>query len=240
MDFSCRAASGNYFERDRCRTDRHVAAVAACWLYARVSASFALWSHLAVPTFAGALPRHQFSHRSLMTIAHPTQVLRRANKALVPTAGADLSSMLSAARTRHPFSTPTSAPTVGTACVRLRKRTFLAGMDFNSLLQKIVLIFLLCAASCRAELYYPTDDASWQTATAAVAGSDPVLLADAVNLWLSLVGELRRYQRPTPAALRRGATFGSAESRRAAGSVTARPGKTIRSSLLSPHSTSSS
>ena len=103
--------------------------------------------------------------------------------------------------------------------VRLRKRTFLAGMNFYSLMQKIALIFLLCAASCRAELYYPTDDASWQTTTAAVAGSDPVFLADAVNLWLSLVGELRRYQRPTPAALRRGAAFGSAVSRRASGSL---------------------
>lgn len=36
-------------------------------------------------------------------------------KALVPTAGAALSAMLSVALTRHPVSTPTLAPAVGTA-----------------------------------------------------------------------------------------------------------------------------
>ena len=39
----------------------------------------------------------------------------RANKALVPTAGAALSAMLSVALTRHPVSTLTPAPAVGTA-----------------------------------------------------------------------------------------------------------------------------
>ncbi len=38
-----------------------------------------------------------------------------ANKALVPTAGTALSSMLSVTRTRHPVSTLTLAPAVGTA-----------------------------------------------------------------------------------------------------------------------------
>jgi hypothetical protein len=39
----------------------------------------------------------------------------RANKALVPTAGAALSAMLSITLTRHPVSTFTPAPAVGTA-----------------------------------------------------------------------------------------------------------------------------
>jgi hypothetical protein len=38
-----------------------------------------------------------------------------ANKALVPTAGAAVSSMLSVTLTRHPVSTLTPAPAVGTA-----------------------------------------------------------------------------------------------------------------------------
>ena len=38
-----------------------------------------------------------------------------ANKALVPAAGAVLSSILSVTRTRHPVSTSTPAPAVGTA-----------------------------------------------------------------------------------------------------------------------------
>jgi hypothetical protein len=40
---------------------------------------------------------------------------RRANKALVPTAGAALSAMLSVTLTRTPVSTLTPAPAVGTA-----------------------------------------------------------------------------------------------------------------------------
>ena len=40
---------------------------------------------------------------------------RRANEALVPTAGAALSPMLSVTLTRHPISTLTPAPAVGTA-----------------------------------------------------------------------------------------------------------------------------
>jgi hypothetical protein len=39
----------------------------------------------------------------------------RANKALVPTAGAALSAMLSITLARHPVSTFTPAPAVGTA-----------------------------------------------------------------------------------------------------------------------------
>ena len=42
-------------------------------------------------------------------------VKMRANKALAPTAGAALSSMLSVTPIRHPVSTLTPAPAVGTA-----------------------------------------------------------------------------------------------------------------------------
>ena len=46
---------------------------------------------------------------------------KRANKALVPTAGAPLSAMLSVTPTRHPVSTLTPASAVGTALTLAKK-----------------------------------------------------------------------------------------------------------------------
>ncbi len=50
-----------------------------------------------------------------MTILSKIAGQTRANKALVPTAGAHLSPMLSVTSTRHSVSTLTPAPAVGTA-----------------------------------------------------------------------------------------------------------------------------
>lgn len=50
-----------------------------------------------------------------MIAAHHTTGQTKANKALVPTAGAAVSAMLSVALTRPPVSTLTPAPAVGTA-----------------------------------------------------------------------------------------------------------------------------
>ena len=50
-----------------------------------------------------------------MTTVEQSHDQRRANKSLVPTAGAGLSAMLPVALTRHPIYTLTPAPAVGTA-----------------------------------------------------------------------------------------------------------------------------
>ena len=47
-------------------------------------------------------------------------------------------------------------------------------------MHRIALLMLLCCISARANPYFPTDDATWQTTTPAEAGADPAMLAEAV------------------------------------------------------------
>ena len=56
----------------------------------------------------------------------------RANKALVPTAGAAFSSMLSGTLTRYPVSTLTPAPAGGTALTLAKKFGLAKNSDFPS------------------------------------------------------------------------------------------------------------
>ena len=60
-------------------------------------------------------------------------------------------------------------------------RNFPAPLWFVKRMMKATLLLLLCVSSARAQIYYPTSDASWQTTTAAAVGADPVLLAEALT-----------------------------------------------------------
>lgn len=60
-------------------------------------------------------------------------------------------------------------------------RNFPAPLLLIKRMLKATLFLWLCVSSAQAEVYYPTADASWQTTTAAAAGADPVLLAEALT-----------------------------------------------------------